>query len=193
MSKKDGFGHEKPHEGETNDWITPKWVIDAFDKYSGDKGMFFDLDPCISQTQPRLTARDGYNQSQDGLAQNWYGTVWCNPPYGSNVGKWANKISNHGNGIMLIFARTETEVWFDNIFSTASAYLFLKGRIVFHLPDGSLPRNSKGRVASAGAPSVFVAWGEESASVLFEMCKRGMVDEFGALRKCAFFDGALMY
>lgn len=64
--KQDGFGHEKPSEGETNDWITPKWVIDAFDSLC-DGEMFFDLDPCVSLTQPWLTARKGYTIEQNGL------------------------------------------------------------------------------------------------------------------------------
>jgi hypothetical protein len=185
-SKKDGFGHEKPNEGETNDWITPKWIIDAFDTKAGDRGMFFDLDPCISLTQPWLTARNGYSIEQNGLLQNWSGMVWCNPPYGGNIGTWARMMSEHGNGIMLIFARLETAAWFDDIFTTADGFLFLKGRIVFHKPDGSLPRNSKGSVASAGAPSAFVAWGTEARASLIELCDEGIMDEFGVLRKSAF-------
>ncbi len=129
---RDGFGREKPNEGETNDWITPKWIIDAFNSKAGDKGMFFDLDPCISTTQPWLTAREGYSVEQDGLLQNWHGMVYCNPPYGANVSTWARRMAKHGNGIMLIFARLETAAWFDDIFSTADGYLFPKGRIAFY-------------------------------------------------------------
>ena len=103
MTKKDGFGHEKPNRGETNDWITPKWIIDAFYGLSGD-GLFFDLDPCVSTSQPWVTARDGYNEAQNGLLQNWYGMVWCNPPYGANVGAWARQMAKHGNGIMLLLS-----------------------------------------------------------------------------------------
>ena len=40
----DGFGHEAPFEGATNDWITPKYIIDALGP--------FDLDPCASASQP---------------------------------------------------------------------------------------------------------------------------------------------
>lgn len=186
MKKKDGFGHEKPHEGNTNDWITPEWVIDGFNNLAKDRGYFFDLDPCISLTQPWLTARKAYSIEQDGLKQTWFGMVYCNSPYGENVGIWAKRMAEHNNGIMLIFARTETRTWQDIIFPSASGYLFLDGRIVFHLPDGSLPRNNKGQIASAGAPSVFVAWGKDARNALKKISTKGMLDEFGVIRKGKF-------
>lgn len=180
-SKKDGFGHEKPYEGETNDWITPKWIISAFNKKSN--GMFFDLDPCISITQPWATAKHGYNKVQNGLLQDWYGTIYCNPPYGPNVGAWARRMTKHNNGIMLIFARLETAVWFDNIFTHADGYLFLRGRIAFYRPDGT-------RGDDAGAPSALIAWGDKCRSALMEMCDEGIVDDKLNVRSSVFFGKA---
>ena len=182
VNKKDGFGHEKPNQGETNDWITPKWIIDGFNNLSG--GEFFDLDPCVSVSQPWMTAKNGYNEIQNGLLQNWHGMVWCNPPYGANVGTWARRMAKHGNGVMLIFARLETSAWFDEIFSTADGFLFPKGRIAFYRPDGT-------RGHEAGAPSAFVAWGEDARAALIELCDSGMVDDRGVLRGSAFLDRAL--
>lgn len=179
-TKQDGFGHEKPNEGNTNDWITPKWIIDAFDTKSDGK-MFFDLDPCISMTQPWKTAIMGYNEKIDGLAQEWSGTVYCNPPYGPHVGKWVKKMSAHNDGIMLIFARLETKVWQDGIFTTADGFLFPNRRISFYKPDGT-----KG--SSAGAPSAFVAWGEKCRSALIELCDNGMIA--GAYIDRAFYTGS---
>ena len=210
--KPGGFGHEKPNEGETNDWITPKWIIDAFNAKAGDRGMFFDLDPCISLTQPWLTARDGYSLEQNGLLQNWYGMVWCNSPYGDNVGAWAKLMAQHGNGIMLIFARIETGTWFDGIWDTADGFLFPEGRIAFYefLCECGLPRsvhiNSKKespcknfrntgkavRGHEAGAPSVFVAWGAEARATLMALCKEGMKDDRDKIRRSAFTDKAIV-
>jgi len=179
MNKKDGFGHEKPNEGETNDWITPKWVIDAFDSLSD--SMFFDLDPCISMTQPWLTARNGYNIEQDGLKQKWDGMVYCNPPYGNNVNVWAKQMAEHGNGVMLIFARIETHVWQREIFPTADGFLFPDRRISFYRPDGT-----KG--SSAGAPSAFVAWGNKARDSLIELVDNGRLS--GAFLDKAFYTGS---
>jgi len=208
--KKDGFGHEKPNEGETNDWITPKWIIDSFDTKAGDKGMFFDLDPCISLTQPWLTARNGYSVEQNGLLQNWNGMVWCNPPYGDNVGTWARLMAKHGSGVMLIFARLETGAWFDGLWDTADGFLFPEGRIAFYefVCECGLPRslhiNSKKkspcdnfrntgqaiRGHEAGAPSALIAWGEEARAALIELCDEGMKDDKGKIRRSAFVDKA---
>lgn len=182
MNKKDGFGHEAPFGGETNDWITPKWIIDAFDTKASNKEMFFDLDPCISITQPWLTARDGYSVEQNGLLQNWYGMVYCNSPYGNNVITWARRMAEHGNGIMLIFARLETKTWQNVIFPTADGYLFPKRRIAFAKPNGITPKSS------AGAPSAFVAWGNKARNTLIELCDDGLLE--GAFLDRAFYTGS---
>jgi hypothetical protein len=73
-------GHHLPNEGKTNDWITPKRIIDVLG--------VFDLDPCVSLTQPWPTALKGYTVNDDGLKSPWFGRVYCNPPYGPHTGKW---------------------------------------------------------------------------------------------------------
>src|SRR6516225_7787676 len=42
-------GHEQPYRGETNAWLTPRYILDALGK--------FDLDPCAASDQPWATAR----------------------------------------------------------------------------------------------------------------------------------------
>jgi hypothetical protein len=168
VSKKDGFGHEKPNEGETNDWITPKWIIDAFNTKSD--SLFFDLDPCSSQTQPWLIARKAYTVEQNGLLREWFGMVWCNPPYGGGVGEWAKLMGKHGNGVMLIFARVETNVWQDYIFPYADGFLFPNKRITFCRPDGTTPKTS------AGAPSAFVAFGNKARGTLISLCEEKLIE-----------------
>lgn len=44
--------HTRPFNGKTNDWITPKWLIDALGP--------FDLDPCASTRQPWPCAKRSY-------------------------------------------------------------------------------------------------------------------------------------
>lgn len=149
----DGFGHEKPGEGITNDWITPRKLIQQL-------GDSFDLDPCESNTQPWPCAANGYRlgRGEDGLLLPWQGSVYCNPPYGPHVSKWVRKMELHRNGIMLIFLRAETEAWRD-IFKTADAFLFPYGRTCFYLPDGT-------RAKSGTAPSALVAYGQHSVDLL---------------------------
>jgi hypothetical protein len=130
----------------TDSWITPKWLIDMLGP--------FDLDPCACDPQPWPCADRSY--TENGLLLPWTGFVWCNPPYGSAIGAWLNKLALHGNGIALVFARTETAAFFGHVWPFASALLFLRGRLTFHYPDGSTPRNG----ANSGGPSVLIGYGE---------------------------------
>ena len=66
----------------------------------------------------------------NGLRKPWFGRLWLNPPYGGSdiVGPWMRRMVWHGIGTVLIFARTETDVWFETIWRAASLILFLEGR-----------------------------------------------------------------
>jgi hypothetical protein len=148
MSK--GMAHvETPHEGATNDWWTPPELVKALGE--------FDLDPCAGAGQKPL-AKQTYVLPQDGLALSWVGRVWCNPPYGPHVAEWADKMAAHRNGIMLIFARTETRAWW-HIWKHADAVFLPARRITFMRPDGK-------KAKSGTAPSAFVAYGENNVEAL---------------------------
>lgn len=82
-----------------------------------------------------------------------------NPPYGKNMNLWLEKLKNHGDGIALIFARTETRTFFENVWDSADALLFIKGRIRFYHVSGK-------QGVTPGAPSVFVAYGKRNAIAL---------------------------
>jgi len=139
----------------THDWITPKFLLDALDAPEA-----FDLDPCQSPTQPWLCARHGIVQPVDGLREQWGGCVWMNPPYSVHASEWMAKLARHGNGIALIFARTETEMFFEHVWGKASAILFLEGRLHFHYPDG------RRADSNAGGPSCLIAYGKNAACML---------------------------
>jgi len=183
-TKLNGFGHETPHEGATNDWITPKYIVDAFNNLQSWKhGFYFDLDPCSSITQPWGTAREAYTVEQDGLAHTWHGNVYCNPPYGPHTSKWIRRLTEHGQGIALIFARVETVLWQEFIFPTADGFLFPRRRIAFARPDGTTPNSS------SGAPSAFIAWGKKNRDSLIELVYTGAIE--GAFLDRAFYTGSL--
>lgn len=134
-------------EGTTDDWITPKWLVDRLGP--------FDLDPCACDPQPWPCAAESWTAKDNGLLREWKGFVWCNPPYGKAMDLWLNRMALHGNGISLVFARTETKAFFRNVWPVATAVLFIRGRLTFHYPDGSAPRNG----ANSGGPSVLIAYG----------------------------------
>lgn len=134
-------------------WLTPPGIITAFGP--------FDLDPCAApEPRPWPTATRHICPPDDGLASIWSGRVWLNPPYSREAATWLAKMAQHGHGITLTFARTETEWFVKSIWQKASALLFLHGRIYFHRIDGSRA------AGNAGAPSVLAAYGNDDARQL---------------------------
>jgi hypothetical protein len=77
------------------------------------------------------------------------------------------RLADHGDGIALIFARTETAAFFEHVWYRASAILFFRGRLTFHRPDGSLGD------FNGGAPSCLVAYGAENARCIAELTDLG--------------------
>jgi len=145
-------GHQRGFQGKTDQWLTPPDLLALLGK--------FDLDPCSPIDRPWDTATRHYTAEDDGLSLPWYGRVWLNPPYGPETRKWLKKLADHGEGMAIIFARTETEMFFSQIWERASALLFLKGRLHFHRVDGTRA------AANAGGPSVLVAYGHSDALCL---------------------------
>lgn len=129
-----------------DEWLTPPEIVHALGPFT--------LDPCAPVNRPWPTAATHYTVEDDGMAQPWFGRVWCNPPFGREAVKWLRRMAEHGNGIALIPARTETEMFFETVWAGACAVLFLRGRPHFHYVDG--------RRASfnSGAPICLVAYGE---------------------------------
>lgn len=150
------------------EWLTPPSILKALGE--------FDLDPCAPINRPWDMAKRHYTIEDDGLLQEWGGKevrVYCNPPYGTGMERWIKRLKEHGNGIALIFARTEIKMWFDHIWYDADALLFIKGRLDFYHVTGE-----KGK-SSSGAPSVLVAYGADNAWCL-ENC--GIAGRFIDLR-----------
>ncbi|QIW89269.1 adenine methyltransferase [Pseudomonas phage 8P] len=144
-------GHHSP-VALKDEWLTPPDILDALGS--------FDLDPCSPINRPWPTAAAHYTILDDGLKQPWHGRVWCNPPYGLEAAKWLDRLADHGDGIALIFARTETAMFFEHVWAKASALLFIRGRLHFHHVNGQRAK------ANGGAPSVLVAYGERNAAAL---------------------------
>lgn len=143
-------GHTRANRGRTDDWLTPKFIIDALGP--------FDLDPCVASEMPWRTANEMW--SEGGLERDWgTGLFWLNPPYGPETHKWL-AIAKDKRGIALIFARTETKMFFDSVWSSATAVFFIEGRLHFYDTAG------KRAVGNAGGPSVLIAYGDECAERL---------------------------
>ena len=100
-------------------WCTPQ---DFFDKLNSEFG--FVLDPAATNK----TAKCG-------------GAVFCNPPYGREIGKWVQKAFKEAHGgypiVLLIPARTDTSYFHDFIYGRAEIR-FIRGRLRFTDEDGNV-------------------------------------------------------
>lgn len=126
------------------EWYTPPEIVHALGE--------FDLDPCFPLEPIYQTAKKTFNKIDDGLAQSWAGRIWLNPPFGNVAIKWVERMSEHNDGVALLFARTETEMFQRFVFPIASSILFLNKRIHFLRPDGTRAKQN------CGAPPVLIAY-----------------------------------
>lgn len=152
QERRDGFAHDNDIGKE--EWLTPPHILNALGP--------FDLDPCSppDERRPWPTAAKHLTVYDNGLTQPWAGRVWCNPPYGRECGNFLARMADHGNGIALTFARTDTKMFQEQVFPHATAMLFLKGRLQFCDFKGKPSQNS------AGAPSVLIAYGRSNHETL---------------------------
>ena len=109
----------------TDEWATPQ---DFFDELN--KEFRFTLDPCADKSNAKCAKY--YTHKDDGLSKDWSGErVFCNPPYGREIGKWIKKAhDSNALVVMLIPARTDTKAWHEHIFGKAEVR-FVRGRLKF--------------------------------------------------------------
>jgi len=153
------FGNE-PSVGATETWLTPPNILHELG--------YFDLDPCAAPNMPWRTAGTMLTEEDDGLSVEWSGRVFMNPPYGRKLPPFLKKLSEYGDGIALVFARTETRAFHDYVWPHADAIMFLKGRLKFFRPDGT-------QGDSAGAPSCLIAYGERNVGSLYQADLNGVI------------------
>lgn len=121
----------------SNEWATPQAFFNALDAE-----FHFTLDPCA--TAENAKCKNFYTIEDDGLTKNWGGQkVFCNPPYGREIGKWVKKCWEESRKpdtlcVMLIPARTDTAYFHDYIYKQAREIRFIRGRLHFNeSPQGA--------------------------------------------------------
>lgn len=104
------------------DWTTPKGVYDELDIEFG-----FTHDPCP------IVAPE-FEWRIDGLSSDWGAVNFCNPPYGTELGKWVKKAylewRKGRTCVLLIPSRTDTAWWHDYCM-LATEIRFIRGRLKF--------------------------------------------------------------
>lgn len=132
---------EKPHvtfNSGNNEWYTPEKYVEMAREVLG----HIDLDPASSKIANETVKADRYfTEEENSLNKVWYGKVWMNPPYGTDlIGQFTEKFADEyiaGNiteGIVLVNNATET-AWFSDMIQSASAVVFPRGRIRYYSPQ----------------------------------------------------------
>ena len=107
-------------------WETPQALFDELNAEFD-----FQLDACALPSNAKCARY--FTPDIDGLKQPWRGRVWCNPPYGREIGKWVAKAASAAESevvVMLLPARTDTR-WFHEFIYKRAEIRFLKGRLKF--------------------------------------------------------------
>ena len=110
----------------TDEWPTPPRLFAALDAE-----FRFSLDVCASASNAKCARY--FTREADGLAQDWPGACWMNPPYGVEIGKWvakAQRESRRSVVVCLVPARTDTGWWHDHVMRAAEVR-FIRGRLSF--------------------------------------------------------------
>lgn len=151
-TSKTGFTHESTYN-ESQEWYTPPEVFRSL-------GLRFDLDVASPgpDAVPWVPADKHLTFEDSALLQRWGGVVWCNPPYGNETAIWVEKFCQHRNGVMLVFARTDT-AWFHKHARRADVICFVRGRIKFIRADGF-------QGGGSGAASMLIGFGERCVSAI---------------------------
>jgi phage N-6-adenine-methyltransferase len=111
----------------TDLWATPQ---NFFDKLH----MVFRFETDVCALPQNAKCERFFTPEMDGLAQEWVGSCWMNPPYGREIGKWVEKAfraakENGATVVCLLPARVDTRWWHD--YCAKGEIHFVKGRLRF--------------------------------------------------------------
>lgn len=168
---KEVHNHRAQGTGE-NEWYTPAEYVDAAREVMGD----IDTDPASSEfAQRTVKAGTFYTIDDDGLAQDWEGRVWMNPPYAQPaIAHFIEKLAaSYESGsvteaIALTHNYTDTQ-WFHRAAKACDAICFTRGRIGFVNPEGKKAAPTQGQA--------FFYFGEQTGKFAAVFAKYGFVVE----------------
>ena len=154
-------------ETEGDDWCTPIEYVDAVREVLGT----IDLDPATNEYgQSIIGASKFYTKQDDGLAHEWHGRVFLNPPYSvPMIDKFVSKLlaeymtGNVTEAIVLTNNSTETQ-WFQGLLSVCQVVCFPSRRLKFWKNGNEVFATRQGQAffyfgASEKFAKVFAAFG----------------------------------
>ncbi len=145
---------ERPSDWTSDDWATPPEIVLEMAAEFGP----FDLDACAKPDTAKASRY--FTKADDGLAHQWFGRVWMNPPF-SDPAPWLRKAIDETRAgrcdlvVALLPAATDTR-WFHDLVLGKAEVRFRRGRIKFIGWMGT-------PIGSPKAGSVFAIYRPESA------------------------------
>jgi hypothetical protein len=139
----------------SDDYYTPPWVFERM-------GLDFDLDVCAPPGGiPWVPALRHFSMVDDGLAQEWTGRVWMNPPF-SKAAPWIKRFIDHADGVCLV--QVSRSGYGPALWDAADAIMFA-GTLAFIEPAG-FARTHHGKPGEIFMPVWFAAFGEECVEAI---------------------------
>jgi len=118
----------------TDLWYTPQREFDKLDAE-----FHFETDVCALPENAKCARY--FTPQMDGLAQEWTGVCWMNPPYGKTIIQWMKKAYESGLAgatvVCLVPARTDTRWWHE--YAMHGECRFIRGRLKFGGAKNSAP------------------------------------------------------
>jgi len=133
--------------GDPESYTPPKYIEAAKEVMGG-----ISLDPASNEiAQETIKAKEWFDEEDDGLAQEWEGTVFLNPPYKHpTIAHFIDKLCNEyssgkvKSAILLTNNNTDTK-WWHQAARLATCVCFTSGRINFYKADGSETQPTNGQ------------------------------------------------
>lgn len=137
-------------DDEGDSWFTPGWLFEQL-------GLAFDIDVCAPRKTDQRTVPSAhfFTEDDDGLSIDWFGLVWCNPPY-SKPEPWADKMIRHGTGLLLTHMPNNA-AWAVRAQRAADAVRLIQS-MHFVRPNGATQR--------PGYSLMLLAYGDQAAKAL---------------------------
>jgi len=135
---------------------TPDWVI----KELGN----IDLDPCAGEFTAIADVNWSICRGEDGLKRDWFGFVYCNPPF-SQKELWIEKMVQYKYGILLLPERGSAP-WSAPL-SNSCKYRWTMGRKI----------NFEGGNSSNNCGSVLFLFGDEAIDRVISSSLPGTLDK----------------
>lgn len=174
MSTETVSGSERPttiahkQEADKDTWQTPPEILDVLTDY-----LTFDVDPCAGEGTD--IAKDNVRLPRNGLAVQWNGVIFLNPPFSEKV-KWLKKAVEEyqkGNADLIVVLTpdsTDVKSWWHGLIVPNATYTwFSHGRVDYIDPDTDDDESTSG--ATFGTALSF--FGDVPEDLLKELDERG--------------------